>query len=560
PKMSVEHEEQFEPTPYVVAIITYIGYVMLAVFGHMRDFLRNHGFEKNLIATEPARTKDFVPLYQNFESFYTRNLYRRIRDCWNRPIRTCPGAEFELIDRKSPDHGWSFEYPGTHTRAINFGSYNYLGFAETDGPCADAAAAATETFGCGVGSPRAEAGNLDLHTRLEATVAEFVGAEDAIIFPMGFATNALNMPALIGKGCCVLSDELNHSSLVLGARLTGAKIKVFRHNDIADVEAKLRDAIVYGQDRTRRPFKKILIVVEGVYSMEGSVTRLPELIALKKKYKAYLYLDEAHSIGAMGPHGRGVVDYFGCDPRDVDVLMGTFTKSFGGAGGYIAGSQHLVALLRQRSHSGLYGASLPAPVAAQVVTAFQMLMGRAGPPGEGARRLKQLEVNTQYFRASLHRLGVIVYGHRTSPVVPVMIFMPGKIAAFGRETLKRGLGTVVVGYPATPIIESRARFCLSAAHSLDIIDRSVQIIDEVTSLLLMKYSRRPPPAWTAGITREWAEAQLKLVDQQRRPHGAANGGPVPRRPVECRGDPPDKVADENDAAVKDNLAAVAAAS
>uniref|UniRef100_A0A1I8JJS0 serine C-palmitoyltransferase n=1 Tax=Macrostomum lignano TaxID=282301 RepID=A0A1I8JJS0_9PLAT len=506
-----DHSE--EPTPYIEAIVTYISYVLLAVFGHIRDFLRNKGFEANMIATEPDRTKSFVPLYQNFESFFTRNLYRRIRDCWNRPITTCPGAEFEVMDRDSPDYGWTFRYPGSTTRAVNFGSYNYLGFAESSGYCADAAVAATEMYGCGVGSSRTEVGSLNIHTQLERAMAEYLGTEDAIVFPMGFATNALNMAALVGKGCCILSDELNHSSLVLGSRLTGATIKIFKHNNPADLEAKLREAIVYGQARTRRPFTKILIVpdapqVEGVYSMEGSIVRLPEIIALKKRYQAYLYLDEAHSIGALGTSGRGVVDYYGCDPRDVDVLMGTFTKSFGGAGGYIAGSSRLVRHVRQSSHSAIYGASMPAPVAAQILTALNILLGRAGPPDEGKRRLRQLSVNAQYMRARLHQLGLIVYGDRDSPVVPFMIFMPGKVAAFARLSLAHGLGIVVVGYPATPIIEARARICLSAAHSLDMIDRSVQVIDKLSRLLRIRYSRRQPPDWTRDRTRAWAEAQL----------------------------------------------------
>ncbi|EDL02946.1 serine palmitoyltransferase, long chain base subunit 2, isoform CRA_b, partial [Mus musculus] len=153
------------------------------------------------------------------------------------------------------------------------------------------------------------------------------------------------------QGCLILSDELNHASLVLGARLSGATIRIFKHNNMQSLEKLLKDAIVYGQPRTRRPWKKILILVEGIYSMEGSIVRLPEVIALKKKYKAYLYLDEAHSIGALGPSGRGVVDYFGLDPEDVDVMMGTFTKSFGASGGYIGGKKELIDYLRTHSHS-----------------------------------------------------------------------------------------------------------------------------------------------------------------------------------------------------------------
>lgn len=159
------------------------------------------------------------------------------------------------------------------------------------------------------------------------------------MFGMGFATNSLNIPTLISPGCLVVSDEKNHASIILGLRLSGAVTKVFNHNSMKDLERVLRDSIASGQPKTGKPWKKILIIVEGVFSMEGSIVKLPEIVALKKKYKAYIYLDEAHSIGATGPSGRGVLDLYGVDPKDIDILMGTFTKSFGSAGGYIAGSK-----------------------------------------------------------------------------------------------------------------------------------------------------------------------------------------------------------------------------
>lgn len=188
-------------------------------------------------------------------------------------------------------------------------------------------------------SPRRELGTTSLHIELEQLTAQFVGVEDSIVFGMGFATNALNLPAFLSPGCLVLSDEKNHASIILGLRLSGSTIRVFKHNNMEHLEKQLQDAIIKGQPKGGAPWKKILIIAEGVYSMEGSIVKLPEIVALKKKYKAYLYLDEAHSIGAMGPRGRGVVDYYGVDPNDVDILMGTFTKSFASSGGYIAGSK-----------------------------------------------------------------------------------------------------------------------------------------------------------------------------------------------------------------------------
>ncbi|KAG1972915.1 serine palmitoyltransferase 2 [Pimephales promelas] len=481
--------ESFEETPMLVAVLTYMGYGILTIFGYLRDFMREWKIEKCHIAREREEQKGFVPLYQDFENFYTRNLYMRIRDSWNRPICGVPGAKFDLVERSSNDYNWTFEYTGRVVKnVINLGSYNYLGFAENRGICATAAGEVTVKFGVGVASTRQEMGNLDRHEELEKLVASFLGVESAMAFAMGFATNSMNIPALAGKGCLILSDELNHASLVLGARLSGSTIRVFKHNNMQSLEKLLRDAIVHGQPRTHRPWKKILILVEGIYSMEGSIIRLPEVIALKKKYKAYLYLDEAHSIGALGPSGRGVVEYFGLDPKDVDIMMGTFTKSFGASGGYIGGRKDLIDYLRTNSHSAVYATSMSPPVLEQIITSMKCIMGEDGMT-IGRSRIQRLAENTVYFRRRLREMGFIIYGNNDSPVVPMMLYMPAKIGAFGREMLKRNIGVVVVGFPATPIIESRARFCISAAHSMEMLDRALDVISEVGDLLQLKYSR-----------------------------------------------------------------------
>uniref|UniRef100_A0A672SLA5 Serine palmitoyltransferase 2-like n=1 Tax=Sinocyclocheilus grahami TaxID=75366 RepID=A0A672SLA5_SINGR len=346
--------ESFEETPMLVAVLTYMGYGILTIFGYLRDFMREWKIEKCHIAREREEQKDFVPLYQDFENFYTRNLYMRIRDSWNRPICSVPGATFDLVERSSNDYNWTFEYTGRVVNdVINLGSYNYLGFAENTGACTTAAGEVTVKFGVGMASTRQEMG-------------------ECLLVTVGF------WEILGHKGCLILSDELNHASLVLGARLSGSTIRVFKHNNMQSLEKLLRDAIVHGQPRTHRPWKKILILVEGIYSMEGSIIRLPEVIALKKKYKAYLYLDEAHSIGALGPYGRGVVEYFGLDSKDVDVMMGTFTKSFGAAGGYIAGRKDLIDYLRTHSHSAIYATSMPLPVVEQIITSMKCIMGKDG--------------------------------------------------------------------------------------------------------------------------------------------------------------------------------------
>uniref|UniRef100_A0A3Q3ARD9 serine C-palmitoyltransferase n=1 Tax=Kryptolebias marmoratus TaxID=37003 RepID=A0A3Q3ARD9_KRYMA len=463
--------ETFEQPPMYVAVMTYVGYGIVTLFGYFRDFLRAVRIEKCNIAQEREDQKDFTPLYQDFENFYTRNLYMRVRDNWNRPICSLPGPVFDLMERVSDDYNWTFRFTGrTIHDVINMGSYNYLGFAENNPDFLKTVADHLQKYGAGVCSTRQEIGNLRMHEELEQLVADFLGVESSMTFGMGFATNSMNIPALVGKGCLILSDELNHTSLILGARLSGATIRVFKHNNMLSLEKMLKEAVCSGQPRTHRPWKKILIMVEGIYSMEGSVVQLPEILALKKKYKAYLYLDEAHSIGAVGATGRGVTELFNVNPADVDVMMGTFTKSFGAAGGYIAGRKELVDYLRGHSHSAVYASAMSPAITEQIIRAMKCIMGKDGST-EGIRRIRQLSENTRYFRSRLKELGFIIYGSDESPVVPLLLYMPGKVVAFAREMLARKIGVVVVGFPATPITEARARFCVSAAHTRDMLDQ-----------------------------------------------------------------------------------------
>ncbi|XP_007526137.1 serine palmitoyltransferase 3 [Erinaceus europaeus] len=482
--------ESFEEAPLHVMVFTYMGYGVGTLFGYFRDFLRSSGIEKCNAAVEREEQKNFVPLYQNFENFYTRNLYMRIRDNWNRPICSAPGAQFDVLERVSDDYNWTFRFTGRVIKdVINMGSYNFLGLASEYDESMRTVKEVLEEYGTGVASTRQEMGTLDKHKELEDLVAKFLNVEAAMVFGMGFATNSMNIPALVGKGCLILSDELNHASLVLGARLSGATIRVFKHNNMQNLEKLLRDAIVYGQPRIRRAWRKILILVEGIYSMEGSIVNLPQIVALKKKYKAYLYMDEAHSIGAVGPTGRGVVEFFGMDPRDVDVLMGTFTKSFGSSGGYIAGRKDLVDYLRVHSHSAVYATSMSPPVAEQIIRSMKFIMGLDGTT-QGLQRVQQLAKNTRYFRQRLNKMGFIIYGNEESPVVPLLLYMPAKVAAFARHLLNRKIAVVVVGFPATPLAEARTRFCVSAAHTQEMLDKVLEALDEMGELLQLKYSRK----------------------------------------------------------------------
>ncbi|VDL72079.1 unnamed protein product [Nippostrongylus brasiliensis] len=434
---------EFEHISRFSKFSVYISWIVLLIFAYIRETLRKWGLENDKASKELERQKDFVPLFSDFESVYSRNCYMRVRDVFERPIGSVPGAT---------------------TNVINVGSYNYLGFAQASGPCAEASVAKIDTEGRSVSQ-----------YKLEKLVAEFLKVEEAIVFSMGFATNSMNAPCLVDKNSLIVSDQYNHASLILGCRLSGASTKVFKHNDMQSLEKILRNAIAYGNPKTHRPYRKILIIVEGIYSMEGSICNLPGVIALKKKYGAYLYLDEAHSIGAMGATGRGVVEYWGCDPKDVDILMGTFTKSFGSAGGYIAGSKKTIDHLRVNSPTGYYSSPMSPPVAQQIYTSMSIIMGKDGTNEELLAR------NSRYFRLRLKQMGFIVYGSDDSPVVPVF---------YGREMLARGVGVVVVSFPATDMTESRCRFCISAAHTKEMLDKVLDAVSEVADLSRTKYSKR----------------------------------------------------------------------
>ena len=504
-------EPVMDEPPYYFLLTTYISYLILIIFGHVRDFFGKRFREEHYRHLQ-ARN-GYAPLNSDFDNFYVRRLKMRINDCFSRPVTGVPGRYITLIDRTSDDHNLHFKLTGTTTETLNMSSYNYLGFAQSEGPCADAVEETVKKYGMTLAGSRSDAGTSDLHIELEELVAKFVGKESAMVFSMGFGTNATAFPALVGKGCLIISDELNHASIRFGARLSGAMIEMFKHNDVKDLERLLREAISQGQPRTHRPWKKILVVVEGLYSMEGSMVNLPGIVALKKKYKFNLFVDEAHSIGALGPKGRGVCDYFNVDPSEVDILMGTLTKSFGANGGYVAGDKAIIDKLRVTNAGTIYGEAPTPPVLAQISSALRLITGEVCP-GQGEERLQRLAFNSRYLRLGLKRLGFIVYGHDDSPIIPLMLYNPAKMPAFSHEMLKRKISVVVVGYPATPLVSSRARFCVSAAHTKDDLDRLLAACDEIGNVLQLKFSSgiaggaEPlPDGITAEMEKEWRYAE-----------------------------------------------------
>lgn len=510
PQFVPDRDENMYQLGWLVALATYFSYAILIIVGRVRDLFgkmtgRSRFFKKSEGTGQNANTATIytttqengvekkvhvAPLISLSDNFYLRRLYARISDCWNRPITGYPSAgDMIVLERKSKDGHVTFEFSGKETKLTNLGSYNYLGFADDwQESCKTEVEGCLTDFGASRCSALAEGGTTALHRELEEKVAAFVGKEAALVMNMGYATNSNSIPAILGPGSLIVSDSCNHTSIVNGARASGAFIRVFRHDDTAHLEQVLRQSIIQGQPRTHRPWKKILVMVEGIYSMEGEISSLPEIVRVAKKYKAYLYVDEAHSIGALGPTGRGVCEYTGVNPDDIDILMGTFTKSFGAMGGYIAGSRDFIEFVRSRSVGALESCSLSPVCAKQIIRAIEVISGEDGTK-RGKHKLDQLRENSNFFRKGLTDLGCQVYGDSDSPIIPVMLYCPAKIGAFSRECYKRGLAVVVVGFPATPLMAARARFCISAGHTREQLEHALVQIGEVCDLLNLRYAK-----------------------------------------------------------------------
>ncbi|KAG0150868.1 hypothetical protein CROQUDRAFT_37427 [Cronartium quercuum f. sp. fusiforme G11] len=500
-----EHEN--EDGGYFTYFTAYWSYLLVILIGHARDFFGKK-FSPNSYAHLMPHN-GYAALNSDFGSFFTRRIKSRLDDSFSRPVTGSAARTIQILDRTSSDNCITFKYTHTITQALNISSYNYLGFSQSRGLCTDSVEQTILNLGINSGGTREDVGSETSSIQAEKLISTFIGTESALLISQGFATNSTTFPALVSKGSLVISDELNHSSIRFGTRLSGAMVRTYKHNDMKDLERVLRESISQGQPRKLRGWDKILVVVEGIYSMEGTIVNLPALIELKKKYKFYIYLDEAHSIGALGPRGRGVCDYFGIDPSKIDILMGTLTKSFGASGGYVAGSKEIIEHLRRNCHSSVYAEALSPAVVAQIVSSMSLIMGRESQlnqlpicisskvsiklleqVSEGELRLRRLAFNARYLHTGLRKLGFIVGGHQDSPIVPLLIFQPGKMLLFSRLMLQRyQIVVVIVGYPATPLVLGRVRFCVSAAHTKQDLDKILIATDDIGTSLGIKLGK-----------------------------------------------------------------------
>ncbi|MGY6564856.1 MAG: glycine C-acetyltransferase [Halomonadaceae bacterium] len=350
---------------------------------------------------------------------------------------------------------------------LNLCANNYLGLAQH--PEVNAAAkAGLEEWGYGLASVRFICGTQSLHKQLEQRLTDFLGTEDTILYPSCFDANGGLFETLLGAEDAVISDELNHASIIDGVRLCKARRYRYRNNDMADLEEQLMAA-----DRDGARFK--LITTDGVFSMDGYIARLDEICDLAERYDALVHFDDCHATGFLGEGGRGTHEYRGCMDR-IDITTGTLGKALGGAsGGYTSGKREVIELLRQRSRPYLFSNTVAPPVVAGALKAIELA-------AESSELRSRLSENTAFFRAGLERLGFeLLPGEH--PIVPVMLHDAGLAARFAEEMLKEGVYVIAFSYPVVPQGRARIRTQMSAALSRDDLEFALAAFGRVKERL-----------------------------------------------------------------------------
>jgi len=351
-------------------------------------------------------------------------------------------------------------------KVINLASNNYLGLT-THPKLREAALEATRKYGVGSGAVRTIAGTMKIHMELEEKIARFKNVEACVVFQSGFAANAGTVSAILGKDDFIISDQLNHASIIDGARLSRAKILVFEHKNIADAEAKL--ASVKDQ-----PGRKLLIS-DGVFSMDGDIGPLPALCDLAEKYGAIMMVDDAHASGVLGRNGRGTIDHFKVHGR-VDVQVGTLSKAIGALGGYVCGSRDLIDFLYHRARPFLFSTSHPPSVAATCIAAFDVLE-------EEPERIEKLWENTRFWKKELALLGFDIGGKTTpaseTPITPIIIGDSKLTMDFSRELFKEGVLGTGITYPTVPEGRARVRTIMTATHTEEELQQALETLGNV---------------------------------------------------------------------------------
>ncbi|MFM8985381.1 MAG: aminotransferase class I/II-fold pyridoxal phosphate-dependent enzyme, partial [Planctomycetia bacterium] len=357
---------------------------------------------------------------------------------------------------------------------ISWATYNYLGMSG-DPQVTAASKAAIDRFGTSVSASRLVSGEKTIHRDLERAIANLVGAEDAITFVGGHATNETVIGHVVGPGDLVLHDAFAHNSLLQGAILSGARRRAFPHNDFAAAEAILA--------QVRSQYRRVLLVIEGIYSMDGDFADLPKFIGVAQRHKALLMVDEAHSIGVMGPRGRGIGEHFGVKPADVDLWMGTLSKAFGSCGGYIAGSATLVRWLKYTVPGFVYSIGLPPAAAGAALGAIDLLHREP-------QRVTRLRENARLFLQLAKDAGLDTGSSGGTAIVPVILGNSMNALRLSRALFVRGINVQPILYPAVEEKAARLRFFITSRHTPDQIRRTVAAMQEELAKIDPGYARR----------------------------------------------------------------------
>jgi glycine C-acetyltransferase len=345
-------------------------------------------------------------------------------------------------------------------RVLNMCSNNYLGFANHTKLRA-AAKAAIDNFGVGPAAVRSIAGTTSLHKELEAKLAAFKKVEATISFQSGFNSNLATIPALVGEGDCIFSDELNHASIIDGSRLARAKIVRYAHGDPDALEAKLKE-----ESSVRRK----LIISDGVFSMDGDIAPLPDLIKVAEKHDAMVMVDDAHGEGVLGRSGRGIVDHFDLHGR-VDMEIGTLSKAFGAVGGYMAGKKEIADYLRQKGRPFLFSSAVTPPDVAACIAAVEILQASEEP-------VQRLWDNTKYFKEKMRSAGFDL-GKSATPITPVMIGDAKVARDVSRRLFEEKIFAMPIGFPTVPRGKARIRVMISATHTRQDLDFAISAFGKV---------------------------------------------------------------------------------
>ena len=375
---------------------------------------------------------------------------------------------------------------------ISFATYNYIGMSG-DANVAEAAKQAIDQFGTSVSASRLVSGQKTLHQELEQKIAQFIGVESSIVFVGGHSTNETTVGHLLGAGDLILHDALAHNSIIQGAILSGARRRPFPHNDWRALDQLLT--------QLRSEYRRVMVAIEGTYSMDGDIPDLPEFIRVKKKHKVFLMVDEAHSIGTLGATGRGISEHFAVDPNDVDIWMGTLSKSFGSCGGYIAGDKALVEYLKYTAPGFVYSVGLSPPNAAASLAAIQRLEAEPWRAGQCRERAKQ-------FVDLAKKHGLNTGPSDGTPVVPVIVGSSVLALQLSRRLFERGINVQPILYPAVEESAARLRFFITSTHSPEQIQETVDAV--ATELNAIQSDNAGSTATPAAKTRSRGQSTVTL--------------------------------------------------